>query len=796
MSKSTAIRVRFESEGAIFYEATYEALPDVLEIGRSRECECRIPDGDKMASGHHAALEKTSRGVFIIDRKSRNGVYLVGQRIDKRKIEPGDIYTIGETKLYVERDASAIEEKSTEQYHKLEQLSGADRGKVWKLTADSTSVGSDPSSILQIPDQLVSRKHAVFEIKNDGSCWIRDLGSRNGTKVNGVKISADALETGRMLKDGDVVSIAFVDYRFLDRRVVHIRSNFMRNVLVVVVTLVLALGGYFSYLLSTADAKSIRLKAEQLAAAADFDAAENLLKTAVNARGADEDSARRGETLQKIALWRETSKTWERIKAELASGKVKLTAVNAEFASLISSNNDNWKWNATDAPEEMHRAADAHALLTALLTAEGEFVSAEPVVDRLRKLNGECAQALAATKNYTADYLAQAVARLKDIHNELTASLKEYDDLGEIMSRFEKVDDAAKILAELETVGSANAERMEARKAAKKNTSNLVRNTFRAYSTPVKALASGFATLSANHRAVARYEFGKYSETLELPTMDQCLCHPLLPNRRAELVNENAVIVEIIDQLKNFQRRFSAAEIAIGKTPPNCEKLFDSGRLNKVFDCDSLSKPQPGYADRNASGIYDETVGIHCFFSYLNSLDGDFDTSILDDRFRPLVFEVPVTLSLLESYLDYTYGKRNARLAPVMERIRNSCEDGNLILAWGKYAEKLESSRTSFVRKLYKKYMSTPNTREGIIAGGMALVLKGRGTKFLPDDLRGKVYESFRELRRKVGSLLLSEDQRTPTQKAKAEADALAIGIPGDSYLKQPWADRFKGGIR
>jgi hypothetical protein len=39
---------------------------------------------------------------------------------------------------------------------------------------------------------------------------------------------------------------------------------------------------------------------------------------------------------------------------------------------------------------------------------------------------------------------------------------------------------------------------------------------------------------------------------------------------------------------------------------------------------------------------------------------------------------------------------------------------------------------------------------------------------------------------------LLSEEQRTPTQRSRLEAEVLATGIPGDNYLKQAWADAFK----
>jgi pSer/pThr/pTyr-binding forkhead associated (FHA) protein len=52
-----------------------------------------------------------------------------------------------------------------------------------------------------IQDSNVSRKHAEVRIMPEGAT-ITDLGSTNGTKVNGVKITAS-----RVLANGDAIEI-------------------------------------------------------------------------------------------------------------------------------------------------------------------------------------------------------------------------------------------------------------------------------------------------------------------------------------------------------------------------------------------------------------------------------------------------------------------------------------------------------------------------------------------------------------------------------------------------------------
>jgi pSer/pThr/pTyr-binding forkhead associated (FHA) protein len=55
------------------------------------------------------------------------------------------------------------------------------------LAAQETTIGRDASCSVSIDDDLVSRTHAVFR-RHDGFVEATDLGSRNGTRVNGVAI--------------------------------------------------------------------------------------------------------------------------------------------------------------------------------------------------------------------------------------------------------------------------------------------------------------------------------------------------------------------------------------------------------------------------------------------------------------------------------------------------------------------------------------------------------------------------------------------------------------------------------
>jgi hypothetical protein len=67
------------------------------------------------------------------------------------------------------------------------------------------SVGRDPSNDIIINDNFVSRKHAQFLILDNEQIIIKDLGSHNGTYVNGNRIAETNLSFGDAVKCGSIV---------------------------------------------------------------------------------------------------------------------------------------------------------------------------------------------------------------------------------------------------------------------------------------------------------------------------------------------------------------------------------------------------------------------------------------------------------------------------------------------------------------------------------------------------------------------------------------------------------------
>jgi hypothetical protein len=81
-------------------------------------------------------------------------------------------------------------------------LDGILEGKRWILNDDDFIIGRSPECQLVVPDRQVSRQHARL-IKTSDAYVVEDMGSKNGTHVNGVLIREPTA-----LQDGDEVQVA------------------------------------------------------------------------------------------------------------------------------------------------------------------------------------------------------------------------------------------------------------------------------------------------------------------------------------------------------------------------------------------------------------------------------------------------------------------------------------------------------------------------------------------------------------------------------------------------------------
>jgi len=78
------------------------------------------------------------------------------------------------------------------------------------LAEAGTLAGRDAGCLIQVPNSQVSKRHA--RIHKEADCWfVEDLGSKNGTRVNG-----DPVQKAK-IKDGDRIGFGPEEFLFTTR---------------------------------------------------------------------------------------------------------------------------------------------------------------------------------------------------------------------------------------------------------------------------------------------------------------------------------------------------------------------------------------------------------------------------------------------------------------------------------------------------------------------------------------------------------------------------------------------------
>jgi hypothetical protein len=95
------------------------------------------------------------------------------------------------------------------QTYQLVIRAGPNPGKIFELTQEVLTIGRDIGNQIVINDPEISRKHAQLKAQA-GSYVIEDLGSTNGTSVNGQRlVGPHLLRHGEIIMFGEKVTLAY-----------------------------------------------------------------------------------------------------------------------------------------------------------------------------------------------------------------------------------------------------------------------------------------------------------------------------------------------------------------------------------------------------------------------------------------------------------------------------------------------------------------------------------------------------------------------------------------------------------
>lgn len=164
-------------------------------------------DEDQRVSRKHARISaEPNRAPIIEDLGSGNGTFVNGKRIEsERLLESGDVVIVGTTVFEVLVSAPAGEaETISEARPRVRRLATIEYdGEVITVTGgEQFVIGREPECEIVVRSHEASRRHArVGQI--DGRWALTDLGSMNGTYLNGERLTNES----RWLMPGDSFTV-------------------------------------------------------------------------------------------------------------------------------------------------------------------------------------------------------------------------------------------------------------------------------------------------------------------------------------------------------------------------------------------------------------------------------------------------------------------------------------------------------------------------------------------------------------------------------------------------------------
>ncbi|MDP6422353.1 MAG: FHA domain-containing protein [SAR202 cluster bacterium] len=180
-----------------------EIIGDKVTIGKAEGSGVRLTDSS-VDSAH--ALIRVQQGAYTLsDLGSRSGTWVNGKLEAGVVLNDGSKITVGTSELFFSKvgGATEIDDSDDQAGGVLLVRSGPAMGRSFNFGLGDWTIGSQvPDEGAQIDDPAVSQQHAMLRCMSR-VCRLYDLGSTNGTKVDGADLNGVLLQNGDLLKFGE-----------------------------------------------------------------------------------------------------------------------------------------------------------------------------------------------------------------------------------------------------------------------------------------------------------------------------------------------------------------------------------------------------------------------------------------------------------------------------------------------------------------------------------------------------------------------------------------------------------------
>jgi len=744
---------------------------DPVFVGRSHDCALRAPSDETSVSGKHARIFWKGSKLYIEDAGSRNGIFRAGvQVVRPMQMKEDAIFAVGNCQVSAGK-MEQIGAKGPKRCHRLEYANGENAGKAVDIRIkegkEDFSVGLDPSCDVCLPDMLVSRRHALFKLRENGECWIEDLGSRNGTYVNGEKLSGKE----RLLKDGDRIAIAYFDFRFLDSRYRHTRVHAWFKLAAIAVTVCAVVAAYVFWTVTRESADLTMKKVRELAATGDFTAARATLASALGSRDASSYRAQIDTLAGQLDLWEKTSSDWESVKENLAAGK--FMPARHTLDRLNAGPLDSWVWNAPKAADLQKEARFVGTALrfyysgTEAISAAGQgaVLGSDQAV---REIVGPVEEFLSDSDAAALekDYMQKLSNELRVMLTELRVICDGFARIDDNLSKMSSTDpDFRQVLAEFK------------RLSVDESLPPAVREYLNHQISPCKAFVVAQDFLDKEFSMLVNLDFDgvrRVERDLKLPEPEICTKQTKYSDARAAFIQKHADMQKEADTLGTMVNGLAASGVSTNSQGEAVTMFTTAANWEKALSFDCFAQQPPSPRRKEPSGMYDEMLGVEHTYESLRSLPN-------------------------------TYNGRSMRMigfTPKCQTARQAFEKAELFVQYLDNEDKKYLQRGA-VGKYYTQCMKIALAREKIVS--VLRAIKGSRRRCLVAsfyaeyftarstyDAKRVIATQFKALQREVAELGDAYSAETDPFKQIAIRDKiLATGLPGDPIVHPKWVQKF-----
>lgn len=756
--------LRLEYEGKTLHEVSSAALREPIVIGRSTQCQWQVPPNEDFLSKRHAELSVRHKQVVIRDLESRNGIFFEGERVQEHRLRIGDKITMGNLTLLAEPE---VVQKHVTLHHCITVRAGKLRGTACDIPAggEPVTVGSEPGAKLLILEPLISKRHAEIKVHPDGSCWVEDKNSKNGTSVNG-----ETLPGGkeRLLHSGDRIAFAHVEVVYTDGTENRVLRTVLRQAGIAVACLAILVGGYVIWKQTLKTTATDYLKtARACCQKEDFDGAVKALNATSDSADLRKHEAEIQQMMTSIARWRGICKGWTQTRAAVDSGDL-VTAMRALSDILSDDAIKAWTWN-NDATRALAQAKSLKKLLDRQALARNLLADPRATATSFQ----EAADALRAMTNEVAAVQAVDAAKLLDIVKGDRKALEQ------ARREMTVVDEAVAGLNTSNTDVSAVAAARAVVEAARKSSIRAVNERAGFVQPAVVALEQGYKQYAVLLAACCAFDWARADVTQVTPDeAGEFIRDPRLSAARRGLGQREKVLRDCIGDIRPRMRKLVTGPAWSADLEARLALLEDADVMAKVLACDSLERPFPKRSRSKPCGEFDRVIGLEYFQDGLERMTTELQVVTVESgtTWQPVVPALAEALHemvlLTQTLEDPRYrGLPTGTLAETEKKMRD-----------------MLGRRDAIVAKLIER--NRQNDRAGFIAGVLAGLLTEPTFRVDGHLLRQSLMERRQTMDAEVQALYAKQQSAPFADKIALRETILAKGVPSHRVVKAMWTAR------